>query len=401
MATEEKYKPIVFEIKKNKDSILDTSNNVITSSNVDYPRFEYCFHHYIHSDKNKMKILESFRGKKKVYYIMNEFERYVDDYDKDLGNLSKTFFNLKSKPDILTRSFYKMWEIFFYFDLIDKKSNSFTCLNISNGPTAFTQAVMFYREKYCNNKKDSYNILSTKIDNKSLTKNQLEFKKFYKKINYIDNDTLEKPTKSIQHKVDLITGDRGMEWNNENIQEQESFFMIFEQILGAVQYQKKGGHFICKFFETFTNTSLKFVSLLTELYESVHFVKPLMSRKSNSEKYAICMNFKYTEKNIKPIEKKLNEIYKDILNLNKKSNYYLVDIFSDFKIDSNFKETIIKINRTVTNEQLKNINSIIKFIEGTNYHGDVYRSNREKQISATEYWNKLFFANKHKIINTV
>jgi 23S rRNA U2552 (ribose-2'-O)-methylase RlmE/FtsJ len=391
---DESYKPIIFEINKNKDDILSHQNDITVSSNIDYPRFEYCFHHFIHSDKNKMKILDTFKDKKKVYYVMNEFERYVDDYNKDLGNLSYNFFNLKNKPNIMTRSFYKMWEILFYFDLIDKKSKSFTSMNISNGPTAFTQAIMFYRDKYSDSKKDSYNILSSKDDNKKLTKGQSDFKKHYKKVKYIDS--FDKPVKNLQHKVHLITGDRGIEWNNENIQEQESFLMIFEQILCAVKYQKKGGHFICKFFETFTNTSLKFVSVLTELYDSVHFVKPLMSRKSNSEKYAVCMGFKYGDKKVASIEKKLEKMYKEMLKIDK--NNYLVDVFTDFKIDNDFKNTMIKVNKTVANEQLKSINIIIKYVEGMNYHGDVYRLNRDKQIKATEYWNKLFFTNKHKIV---
>ena len=50
----------------------------------------------------------------------------------------------------------------------------------------------------------------------------------------------------------------------------------------------------CKIL-VFVNTSMKIISILSELYEDVQFVKPLTSRTSNSEKYAVCMKFKFDD----------------------------------------------------------------------------------------------------------
>lgn len=382
------YSPISTRVTGNKKNIFSNKNEVLVSSNVDYPRFEYGFHHYIHSDKNKMKVLDSFKGKKKVYYVMNEFERYVDDYDEDVGGISKNFFSLDNKPDIITRSFYKMWEIFFYFDLIDLKAKDFTSIHISEGPNPFVQATMFYRDMYGDSKKDSYHTLSSVGKTNSL---QSDFEKHYKKSVSYSKD-VSSFDKDVKRKADLITGDRGKEWNNENIQEQESFDMIFEQIICAVKNQSKGGHFVCKFFETFTLTSLKFVSILLQLYSEVHFIKPLMSRGSNSEKYAVCKGFKLSDKEAKETGKLLDEMYKKVSSLGKKN--YLVDIFPSFEIEDEFKLSMININKTIANEQLKSINLILEYIEGMNYHGDIYLYNREKQIKASEYWNSLFFPDK-------
>ena len=51
--------------------------------------------------------------------------------------------------------------------------------------------------------------------------------------------------------------------------------------------------------ETFTTTSFKFISILNALYDKVFMVKPLTSRPSNSEKYAVCIGFKYSDSDAK------------------------------------------------------------------------------------------------------
>ena len=262
---------------------------------------------------------------------------------------------------------------------------------MSDGPNPFVQATMFYRDMYGDSKKDSYHTLVSAGKNTTL---QTEFEKFYKKnVNYSNN--IQSFEKDVKGKADLITGDRGREWNNENIQEQESFGMIFEQIICAVKNQNKGGHFVCKFFETFTITSLKFVAMLLQLYTEVHFTKPLMSRGSNSEKYAICKGFKLTDKESTALGKNLDEMYKKMSSASK--NSFVVDVFPNFKLEDEFKVSMITVNKTIANEQLKSINIILGYIDGMNYHGDTYRINREKQIKASEYWTGLFFPEQKKI----
>ena len=41
-----------------------------------------------------MEILNDFQGKKKVYLVMNEFERYIDNYPEDIGNTSDQYFKI-------------------------------------------------------------------------------------------------------------------------------------------------------------------------------------------------------------------------------------------------------------------------------------------------------------------
>ena len=72
------YYPICLKMENNGGKILDSPGKVTVSNNVDYPRFDYGFHHWIHQNKNSTNILEQFKNKKKVYYVMHEFEKNIE-----------------------------------------------------------------------------------------------------------------------------------------------------------------------------------------------------------------------------------------------------------------------------------------------------------------------------------
>jgi len=409
---------------KSNKTIFDSREEIVLNTNIDYPRCSLGFQHFIHAVKNDTEILKQFENKKKVYLVINPFERYIDSYNKSIGDISKSYFNLgKDKtPDILSRGFYKLWELFFMFDLIDTTKENFVSAHLAEGPGSFIQATIFFRDMFTKkgvSKNDKYYAITLHPEDTKGHVPELERK-------FIDYYAEEKPRRFFQHetvnksqsgggrdngdlmnpetlknfygggestvkeKVDLITADGGFEWVNENIQEQEYFKLLFSQIIFAINMQKKGGSFVCKFFETFTTTSFKFTSILTALYDKVFFVKPLTSRPSNSEKYAICIGFKYSESDteIKSILKTLNKMHEENF---KNPNLNIVDIFPEYKFNSNFLSRMIIMNTTILNTQFKAIGDIIKFINSQNYYGDTYQESRDTQIAAAEYWTKLFF----------
>jgi len=412
------YIPIINNLIDSKNNIFDFKNDVKFSTNIDYPRFQFGFQHFIHQSKDKMHITEEFKNKKKVYQVMNPFERYIDNYEEDIGKVSKVYFKIeKDTPDILSRGFYKLWEILMMYDLINLDNKNFVSTHLAEGPGSFIQATMFYREKFSKYwKDDNYYAVTLHPEDEGTHVPELEkeFVKYYEK---------EKPQRFIQHKTypkqvaggsrekdngditnpktivlfggsmkekaDFITADGGFEWKNENIQEQEAFRLIFGQIVAAIMNQKKGGHFVCKFFETFTITSIKFLAILKACYTKVEVVKPLTSRASNSEKYFICMDFKYNDKDkeFKTISEKLLDSLKTI---HKEQKLKIVDIFSDWKPDEEFLKNILAFNIKIENEQFKAINEIIRFIDAQNYYGDTYQMNRQKQINAAKFWNSAF-----------
>lgn len=414
--------PVVVKIPNLETDIFDTNENVTFSTNIDYPRSEYGFHHFIHNNKNKTEKLKIFDvdGKKKVYLVFNRFEKNIDNYDKSISNLSKDFFSSNNKPEILTSGFYKFWEILMLFNLINVDKEKFVSAHFSEGPGSFVQATMYFRDVYAkkHSKSDKYYTIDTNPEDiggkdhiPQLEKNFIDFYSKEKPNRLIIHETFPKSqsggskTKTngdiidpktiklfggkMEDKADLITGDANLHWINENIQEQEAFRLIISQIIGAVKLQKKEGNFVCKFYETFTKTSLKIISILKMLYDEVTFIKPLTSELSNSEKYVVCTGFKYSDKDsqYKKIIKKLDAIHKSIY---ENKNNKIVDIFPEYSIPKNLIRTVIELNKEISNPQLKNIGEIISFVEKEIYSGDEYHTKREEQIEGALYWTSNF-----------
>ena len=424
-----KFMPFCINVtidEKSGKTIFDSKDEINLTTNIDYPRCSLGFNHFIHAIKKDTEILKQFENKKKVYLVMNPFERYIDASTKSIGDESKTYFELNKEkiPDILSRGFYKLWEILFMFDLIDETKENFVSAHLAEGPGSFIQATMFYRDMFTKkglSKNDKFYAITlhpedTKGHVPELEKKFIEFysnekpRRFFQHVTYDkkqsggslhrDNGNLLDPKtlknfyggaeSTVKEKVDLITADGGFEWVNENIQEQEYFKLLFSQIVFAINMQKKGGSFVCKFFETFTTTSLKFISILNALYDKVFFVKPLTSRPSNSEKYAVCKGFSYSESDakLKNIVKTMNQMHSQIYE-NKKLNIF--DIFPSYQFPKEFVSRMIIMNTELLNTQFKSISEIITFINSQNYYGDTYQDKRTVQLEASEYWTKLFF----------
>ena len=150
--------------------------------------------------------------------------------------------------------------------------------------------VLFFREKYSDkNKSDKHYILNIKESN------MLVSQKF---INYYDK---QKPKKVIEikekmrDKCDLITCNPIFDDIDETNQEGGYLNLLLMQIFNTISVQSKNGTFICKIFETYTTSMIKIIALLKSFYTKVFITKPLTSRPSISEKYIVCIGFKYVE----------------------------------------------------------------------------------------------------------
>jgi len=381
---------------------------------VDYPQFSLGFQHWTHASKNKTQIFDQFKGKKRVYQIVNGYERYIDDSSESLGNATAKFFEQKDRPDILSRAFYKLWEIFHYYDLISL-SSGFRSAHLAEGPGSFIQATMFFREIYGKDwKNDNYYAVTIHSDDdEKVPELERKFVEYYEKEKpkrFMMHRTYDKQTaggnpqkdngdltntktirlfkKDVGQKVDLVTADGGFEWNNENVQEQESAILIYAQILTALHVQKKGGSFVLKMFECFTKMSCKFLILLQYFYETIDLVKPLTSRESNSERYIVCRKFKFEEKQISGILDQMGEAL-DVMQ-NKSGDLHLIDIFPQLEMSNQMIVQMIGINTQISNLQFKVINKMIEFIEASNFHGDLYQKYRERQIELSKHWINVF-----------
>jgi 23S rRNA U2552 (ribose-2'-O)-methylase RlmE/FtsJ len=140
----------VYELDIGTSDILEKSskiNNLITSSTINIPLISLGFQHFLHRTKDAMAITEKLETKNKFYNVINPFEHVISNYEESLINLTKQYFNNKDKaPEIMSRSFYKMWEILYLFGIGDTKNLSYA--SMANTPESFIQAIIHYRQKF-------------------------------------------------------------------------------------------------------------------------------------------------------------------------------------------------------------------------------------------------------------
>ena len=421
------YNPFVFKLDTSKSQQIsenldkpskDNKDNLILSSTINLPLTSLGFHHFLHRTKNAMSITNSFQSKNKLYYIVNPFEHTIPNYEDDLQNLTKLYLNSKDdNPNILSRAFYKLWEILFIFNLADKKEMKYAAL--AEGPGAFIQAFINYRMKLGPglDKTKIFGITIHSEKGKFIEMGK-QFLGFYEKkepglINIHETFPIKE---SKQHKgkdngditqiktislfkkdiektkdyADLVTADGGFDWEDENYQEQEGYQLILGEIIAALRVQAQGGSFVLKIFETFTIPTIKLIYILTSFYDEIYIYKPFFSRISNSEKYVICKGFKYDQKkDMKVLETRLNTLEGVLEGMN--SLKFVFDIFPELIVPGEFLDKFRFINIKISNPQQIMINDIVTYIKENNYYGEKYHMYREKQIEATKWWVGSFY----------
>ena len=385
------YKPFVVMLPTdNHTEILKMDPKVKLSYNIDYPNLSLGFHHYIHAANDKYtEHIALFKDKKQVYEILNRFETSIDDYDKSISKVSNKHFG----ENIIDDEFYKLWEILYTFKLINKPN--FISVHFE-GSGSFLRATELFRKMFHTGKADKHYVLSLDPSEHELTK---------KHIDSLDKHITAQNYKSSLGKVDFITADGGINWQNMNRQEQDYYHIVLYYIMTAMSIQKHNGNFVCKFYETFTKSSAKLLYILTKLYNHVYMMKPIISKNQDSERYAICTGFKYEDKSpeYKSIYESLSKMHDA---LHKNPDKHIVDIYEDFQLPKHFTKTLIYINKTIANKHQKQISLINDFIDSQNYHGDAFQTNRDMQIESSEYWistyiNKKPSDNFYKLTETI
>ena len=375
--------PITLNMHDADSSIFSIDDDVKLTNIIDYPKCSIGFQHYIHSLKKDTEILKQFENKKKVYLVTNEFEIEVDNYDNSISKETKKNLDIKDKtPNIISLNFYKIWELLFMFDLSDGDIPS-TSLYLTDDGCAL-QSLMFYREKYAkNNKNDLYDIIKNQDINQ-------DFINYYAKSKNIK--VIDKVIDKISNKYDLIFSGISYDYIDPNTVEQEYFKTLFENLYSILKNQKKNGNCIIKMFETYTSVSAKFICMLNALYDKVFIVKPLTSKASSSERFIICIGFKYNDKDKEytNIDKKIENII-NIINKNQKLKIY--DLFNKYEFTKQFKSRMIKLNTMLSNKYFKGIGEEVNFVNSQNYYGDKYQQYRDAQIEANNYWVETYLPN--------
>ena len=415
------YNPFIIKLDSGNSEILERSddNDLICSSTINLPLLSLGFQTFLHRTKSSMiSITNNLQTKNKFYNVVNTFEDEIANYEDSLNNLTKYYLNIKdNRPEILSTSFYKMWEILSIFDIAEKKVINYAA--IAEGPGPFIQAFILFREKLgegiSKDKIFGVQIHTEKEKYQEMGKQFLGFynEKFPGLINV--HNTID-PSKTKKYKskstgditdvktislfkkdieiskqyADLVTADGDFEWDNINFQEQEGYKLILGEIIAALNVQNKNGHFVLKIFESFTLPTVKLLYIISSFYNETYIYKPFFSRPIDSERYIICKDFKYDQIKDSTF---LGKRIKSLENLLSKMNTlkFVFDIYPELEIPETFLNKIKFINIKIANPQQIIIDEIIKYIKENNYFGDKYHMFREKQIESTKWWVNNFF----------
>lgn len=271
----------------------------------------------------------------------------------------------------ISRSFFKMKEMIYEYKLLKGDEQKITCL--AEAPGGFIQSFL-----ESNKVKNIYGITLVSEDksipywNKNLmNESRLQLLKGIKG----DGDlySLENILSFIKilgkSTMDIVTGDGGFDYSGDyNNQEKDSIRLIYSEIFLAINLQKKGGVFICKIFDIFSENTQKMLYILHLSYNNVCFYKPCISRLSNSEKYIICSDFKGYNTDI----------------VNKMMHYFTKDI--DIELDLDFRNIVYNYNCFYTSMQIDQINEGIDLIQNKK----IRKYPSKEQIEQAIQWCKKY-----------
>ena len=333
-------------------------------------------------DTNKYSNKSCYGFNNQLYNKLLKYKNKIDqlpfpnlwDNAKKLGNDYELIYlpNKKNKYDSiasyqpLSRSYFKLWEIIYDFELLNDSYN-YTILCLAEGPGGFIEAINNYRQQQ--NIIDNITGITLKSNNKDIPgwkkSNTFLYTNKHIKITYgADNTGNLYNLKNIiylkqnHNNIDFITADGGFDFSNDfNNQEELSYKIIFCEIVTALATQKEGGTFVCKIFDSYTFITIKFLYLLYNFYEEVYITKPYTSRPANSEKYIVCKKFKT-----------INESYLSLLfsYIKNWDDYYknnLSDFLSFIEIPYIFFKKINVYNNLLITNQINNIEKTLSFID--------------------------------------
>ena len=328
-------------------------------------------------------------------------------YLKKILNIDKPRKCIEKKK-ILTRAYYKLWEIVDHFKLLDGNfSDGLVSSNVAEGPGGFIQAIIYYRAIH--NKKEEY--LKDKVygislkveghlnfdnENKVVKKFREVYESKYKILNISyggDNGDLTKidvirtyVNQFSKNKADIFTGDGGIVSNISLDKELLNGQLILCEAIVGLAVLKVGGHFVLKIYTVTQPFTIELIQLLSSYFDEFYITKPVTSRIFNTEKYLVGKGFKGIKdselEKLFDLVKKLKQIQND--------NKYIYSIFGN-KINTEINNQIEKFNNVHFKIRLKLFDKI-KFILDSNKKKDgrIILNNIKKMVEYKSYkWCKM------------
>jgi len=252
-----------------------------------------------------------------MYDIVTQYKDMITEYYKNRSwdrfkKLSNEYEHIFYSPNAsgnislynpVSRSFFKLWEILHDYESQVLLNVPMKCVFLAEGPGGFFEAFYKKRKDAMKDKEDQYYGMTLKSNNNRNIPDWKMNKQFPLNISYGKDGTgnlysLENREYFIDEvvgrgSVDFITADGGFDFSSDfNNQEEQSLRLVASEIMCCIGLQKVGGCFLLKVYDCFNKDTMMMVQALAEIYEELHFIKPLTSRPANSERYVLCMGFK-------------------------------------------------------------------------------------------------------------
>jgi hypothetical protein len=216
---------------------------------------------------------------------------------------SKIYTVSKLRP--LSRSFYKMIELYSNFFNASHDPPTMKSFHLAEGPGGFIEAMIHLRSRAAQTDDVHYGMTLLNADTScpgwKKSKGFLELHRNRVRIetgadgtgNIISSANFEHCVSQHQNTCDLITADGGFDFSCDfNNQETMVLSLLIAELGFALALQKQGGHFILKMFDTFAKPTIDVIYVLCNFYQDVYVSKPCTSRHANSERYIVCKHFK-------------------------------------------------------------------------------------------------------------
>lgn len=315
------------------------------------------------------------------------YKKYTNPYEYIHGNSHKPCV-CKYKP--ISRAYFKMLEIIDTFNLLGTHNNwiksksthaPIKMFGIAEGPGSFIEAILNCR-KQINNKisdQDFYYGMTIEDPTNEDVPGWRKTRAFLKNN---ENVILEKGADGtgnilsmanfrsvvgkFRNSMDIVTGDGGFDFSADfNSQEINIHDLLFAQVAYAVCMQKLGGCFILKMFDCFHKPTADIIYILTSLYDKVHIIKPNTSRYANSEKYIVCVGFRFSNSAAYYgiFEKALEKM------LSREPNTFITGFLKQSHIPLFLYSKIDECNSIIGQTQIENIYNTLALIDNK-YRGD-------------------------------
>ena len=304
----------------------------------------------------------------------DEYKKITNPYEFVFLSLAKRMHFSVAKKIPLSRSYYKMIEIWQSLGLSETIPNEFVSAHSAEGPGGFIEALVDISARENRN-----HLASLAMTLKSTDKNIPGWKKSQAflhsnpkvEITYgkdgtgnlynLENHMVFKEVLSTkpQSKAHLYTADGGFDFTNDfNNQEENVILLLLAEILLGLTVLEKGGALIIKLFDTVLQPTLEMLYITTRHFREWTITKPRTSRAANSERYLVCRGFLGVQEDavrcFSSVLRKKNN--KNIL------SFLHADIHKEQEY-KDFEREIVKFQETLCNLQIEAIKRTLLIIE--------------------------------------